>query len=92
LVRMLNRLIEPTAGRIVVDGQDINALSERDLRALRRKDISMVFQSFALMPHMTVLDNTAFGLELAGADKAERQTQAQAALEQVGLGAWGASY
>ena len=92
LVRMLNRLIEPTAGRIVVDGQDINALSERDLRALRRKDISMVFQSFALMPHMTVLDNTAFGLELAGADKAERQKQAQAALEQVGLGAWGASY
>ena len=76
----------------MVDGQDINALSERDLRALRRKDISMVFQSFALMPHMTVLDNTAFGLELAGADKAERQTQAQAALEQVGLGAWGASY
>ncbi len=76
----------------MVDGQDINALSERDLRALRRKDISMVFQSFALMPHMTVLDNTAFGLELAGADKAERQKQAQAALEQVGLGAWGASY
>jgi ABC-type proline/glycine betaine transport system ATPase subunit len=50
LVRMLNRLIEPTAGRIVVDGKDINALNERDLRALRRKDISMVFQSFALMP------------------------------------------
>jgi glycine betaine/proline transport system ATP-binding protein len=92
LVRMLNRLIEPTAGRIVVDGQDINALGERELRALRRKDISMVFQSFALMPHMTVLDNTAFGLELAGADKAQRQQQAQAALEQVGLGAWGASY
>ncbi len=92
LVRMLNRLIEPTAGRIVVDGQDINALSDRQLRALRRKDISMVFQSFALMPHMTVLDNTAFGLELAGVDRAERQQQAARALEQVGLGAWGASY
>lgn len=92
LVRMLNRLIEPTAGRIVVDGQDINALSDKDLRALRRKDISMVFQSFALMPHMTVLDNTAFGLELAGIDRAERQRAAQEALEQVGLGAWGASY
>ena len=92
LVRMLNRLIEPTAGRIVVDGQDINTLSDGALRELRRKDISMVFQSFALMPHMTVLDNTSFGLELAGVDKAQRQQAAQAALEQVGLGAWGASY
>ncbi|WP_343592938.1 glycine betaine/L-proline ABC transporter ATP-binding protein ProV [Paracidovorax wautersii] len=92
LVRMLNRLIEPTAGRIVVDGQDINALSDRQLRALRRKDISMVFQSFALMPHMTVLDNTAFGLELAGVDREERRQQAAQALEQVGLAAWGESY
>ncbi|RYF08409.1 MAG: proline/glycine betaine ABC transporter ATP-binding protein ProV [Comamonadaceae bacterium] len=92
LVRMLNRLIEPTAGRIVVDGQDINTLSDRQLRALRRKDISMVFQSFALMPHLTVLDNTAFGLELAGVSRAERQQQAAVALEQVGLAGWGASY
>lgn len=92
LVRMLNRLIEPTSGRIVVDGQDINALDDAQLRALRRKDISMVFQSFALMPHMTVLDNTAFGLELAGVPLAQRQQAAQDALEQVGLGAWGASY
>jgi len=92
LVRMLNRLIEPTAGRILVDGQDINALGDRALRALRRKDISMVFQSFALLPHMTVLDNTAFGLELAGVDRAERQRLAAAALEQVGLAGWGASY
>ncbi|CAB5659591.1 glycine betaine/L-proline ABC transporter ATP-binding protein ProV [Comamonas aquatica] len=92
LVRMLNRLIEPTSGRIVVDGQDINGLNDQDLRALRRKDISMVFQSFALMPHMSVLDNTAFGLEMAGVDKGARQKAAQEALEQVGLGAWGASY
>ncbi len=92
LVRMLNRLIEPTAGRIVVDGQDINALSDRQLRALRRKDISMVFQSFALMPHMTVLDNTAFGLELAGVDREERRAQAAQALEQVGLAGWAESY
>ncbi|MBI1624885.1 glycine betaine/L-proline ABC transporter ATP-binding protein ProV [Comamonas suwonensis] len=92
LVRMLNRLIEPTSGRILVDGQDINELSDKELRALRRKDISMVFQSFALMPHLTVLDNTAFGLELAGVDRATRQKQAQDALEQVGLGGWGASY
>lgn len=92
LVRMLNRLIEPTSGRIAVDGQDINALSDRQLRALRRKDISMVFQSFALMPHLTVLDNTAFGLELAGVGRAERHQQAAVALEQVGLAGWGASY
>jgi len=92
LVRMLNRLIEPTAGRILVDGEDINALSDRQLRALRRKDISMVFQSFALMPHMTVLDNTAFGLELAGVPRADRQRQAALALEQVGLGCWAESY
>lgn len=92
LVRMLNRLVEPTAGRILVDGQDINALGDRALRALRRKDISMVFQSFALMPHLTVLDNAAFGLELAGVDRAERQRQAALALDQVGLAGWGASY
>lgn len=92
LVRMLNRLIEPTSGTIVVDGEDINQLSDSQLRALRRKDISMVFQSFALMPHMTVLDNTAFGLELAGVAPAERAAQAALALEQVGLTGWGASY
>jgi len=84
LVRMLNRLIEPTSGKIVVDGQDIGALNPKALRELRRKDISMVFQSFALMPHMNVLDNSAFGLELDGVDKATRQKQAQAALVQVG--------
>lgn len=92
LVRLLNRLIEPTAGIIEVDGCDINNLSDSQLRALRRKDISMVFQSFALMPHITVLDNTAFGLELAGVGHAERTAQASKALEQVGLAGWGASY
>ena len=92
LVRMLNRLIEPTAGRILVDGQDINALSDKALRALRRKDISMVFQSFALMPHMTVQDNVAFGLELAGVAPEERAQAAREALEQVGLAGWEASY
>ena len=92
LVRMLNLLIEPTSGRILVDGTDISALSDAELRALRRKDISMVFQSFALMPHITVLDNTAFGLELAGVKRAERHALATLALEQVGLAGWGASY
>ncbi|MFT7116440.1 MAG: glycine betaine/proline transport system ATP-binding protein [Rhodoferax sp.] len=92
LVRLLNRLIEPTAGTIVIEGEDINGLSDSHLRALRRKDISMVFQSFALMPHMTVLDNTAFGLELAGVGHTERSAQATLALEQVGLTGYGASY
>ncbi|AVP58381.1 glycine betaine/L-proline ABC transporter ATP-binding protein ProV [Pulveribacter suum] len=92
LVRMLNRLITPTSGRILVEGQDIGLLSERELRALRRKDISMVFQSFALMPHHTVLQNTAFGLELAGVGRQEREQAAEQALAQVGLAGWGASY
>ena len=92
LVRMLNRLIEPTDGRILIDGNDINTLPDAQLRALRRKDISMVFQSFALLPQITVLDNTAFGMELAGMPKAERHALAQQALEQVGLDGYGASY
>lgn len=92
LVRLLNRLIEPTAGTIEIDGVNINDLSDVQLRALRRKDISMVFQSFALMPHMTVLDNTAFGLELAGVNQKNRNAQATLALDQVGLAGWGGSY
>ena len=92
LVRMLNRLIEPTAGRILVDGEDINQYNEQQLRGFRRKDISMVFQSFALLPHLTVLDNTAFGLELAGVDKQVRLRQAREALAQVGLEVWADSY
>lgn len=92
LVRLLNRLIEPSAGRIVIDGDNINAHSPRELRELRRKDISMVFQSFALMPHMTVRENTALGLELAGTDKRTRLAQADEALAQVGLDGWGDSY
>jgi glycine betaine/proline transport system ATP-binding protein len=92
LVRMLNLLIAPTSGRILVDGTDINQLSEAQMRALRRKDISMVFQSFALMPHMTVQDNTALGLELAGVGRDQRHALAAQALEQVGLACWGPSY
>ncbi|MDO9402637.1 MAG: glycine betaine/L-proline ABC transporter ATP-binding protein ProV [Polaromonas sp.] len=92
LVRLINLLIEPTSGRILIDGTDIQKLTPPQLRALRRKDISMVFQSFALMPHMTVLDNTALGLELAGVDRAERVHLAAGALAQVGLDGWGESY
>ena len=92
LVRMLNRLIEPTAGRIVVDGEDIAQYSDAQLRDFRRKHISMVFQSFALLPQLTVMDNTAFGLELAGVPRAEREAAARDALAQVGLQVWAGSY
>ncbi|SIO45922.1 glycine betaine/proline transport system ATP-binding protein [Rhodovulum sp. ES.010] len=92
LVRMLNRLIDPSAGEIVVKGADIAKMSEKDLNEFRRKHISMVFQSFALMPHMTVLQNTAFGLELSSIPKDQREERARAALEQVGLAANEQSY
>lgn len=92
IVRMLNRLIEPTAGRVIVDGKDVTAMGQDDLVQFRLKNMSMVFQSFALMPHLTVLDNAAFGLELAKMDKAKRNARAMEALEQVGLKGWEASY
>ncbi len=85
LVRLLNRLIEPSRGRILVDGRDIAALGERELLELRSKEMSIVVQSFALMPHLTVIQNAAFGLELAGVDRDRRETRALAALDQVGL-------
>lgn len=88
LVRLFNRLIEPTRGQVLIDGEDIAAISDSELRQVRRKKISMVFQSFALMPHLSVLENTAFGLELAGVPLAERQQSARQALHQVGLGQW----
>ncbi|NBB91871.1 MAG: ATP-binding cassette domain-containing protein, partial [Gammaproteobacteria bacterium] len=68
LVRLLNRLIEPTSGRIRINGRDVTGMSQEELIELRRRDLAMVFQSFALMPHRTVLDNAAFGLEVAGED------------------------
>ena len=92
MVRMLNRLIDPTYGAVKIDGNDITKMSTEDLIQLRRRDMSMVFQSFALMPHQTVIENAGFGLELAGVDKAERDQRALAALEQVGLKANANSY
>lgn len=92
LVRLLNRLIEPTAGKVLFDGTDIAAMPDRELMQLRRRDISMVFQSFALMPHLNVLDNTAFGLELSGVGLQERHERAIQALSQVGLEAFAHSY
>ena len=92
LVRLLNRLIEPTAGEILIDGRDIAQLNAEQLREVRRRSMSMVFQSFALLPHLTVLANTAFGLELSGVDQAEREERARHALAQVGLEAYASSY
>ncbi len=91
MVRMLNRLIEPTIGQVLIDGEDITAMSDDQLVKLRRAKLSMVFQSFALMPHMTVLQNAAFGLEMDGVDKSTRDKRALEALEQVGLEAWAES-
>lgn len=92
LVRLLNRLIEPSAGEVWIDEDNIVELNQEQLRAVRRKKISMVFQSFALMPHLNILDNTAFGLMLSGIDKDERNLRAIDALKQVGLEAWVTSY
>jgi len=92
LVRLFNRLIEPSRGELVLEGQDIAKASKSELRKIRREKMSMVFQSFALMPHMSVIDNTAFGLELSGVSKEERNQRALDALSQVGLDAWAESY
>jgi glycine betaine/proline transport system ATP-binding protein len=78
-------LVEPTHGQIFVGGQDVAAMSKKALIDLRRKDLAMVFQSFALMPHLSVLDNTAFGLEVAGVGRKDREKRAMEVLEQVGL-------
>ncbi len=92
LVRMLNRLIEPTSGQVLLEGEDVVGMDSAALRNVRRHKISMVFQSFALMPHQTVLDNTAFGLEVSGVGRAERESRAMDALEAVGLKANANSY
>jgi glycine betaine/proline transport system ATP-binding protein len=88
LVRMLNGLIRPTAGEILVDNVDIASCSPQTLRTVRRNKIAMVFQHFALFPHMSVADNAAYGLKIKGVGTAERRKRALAALEQVGLSAY----
>ena len=92
LVRMFNRLIEPSAGEIHINGQNITAMENKNLVKFRLKHMSMVFQSFALMPHLTVLENAAFGLELAGEPKSVRNQRAKEALSQVGLEGWEEQY
>ncbi|MFD8452540.1 quaternary amine ABC transporter ATP-binding protein [Streptomyces coelicoflavus] len=85
LVRCLTRLIEPTAGSIAIDGEDVRAMDRTRLRALRRHRAAMVFQHFGLLPHRTVLDNVAYGLEVQGMGRAERRERAAAVVAKVGL-------
>ncbi|MBD7909276.1 glycine betaine/L-proline ABC transporter ATP-binding protein [Sporosarcina sp. Sa3CUA8] len=92
LVRLLNRLIDPTAGQILLDGEDIVKMNKEQLRNVRRKKIGMVFQNFALFPHRTILENTEYGLEIQGVDKDERKNQAIESLRLVGLAGYESQY
>lgn len=92
LLRCLNRLHEPTAGSIEIDGQDITKLDRRALMQLRRKKFGMVFQSFALLPHRTVLGNVEYGLEVRGMTPEKRRFIAREMLETVGLQGWESQY
>ena len=88
VVRMINRLFEPTAGSIEIDGEDVLAMNREELRRLRMSKVSMVFQHFALFPHRTVGENAAYGLKVQGVGDEERRERANKALERVGLGGW----
>ena len=97
LIRCVNRLIEPTAGKVFLqeneeDEQEITAMSEDQLRYLRRNRMSMVFQHFALFPHRSVLSNTVYGLEIRGRARREREDIGMKTLEMVGLKEWANSY
>ncbi|RQO76942.1 glycine betaine/L-proline ABC transporter ATP-binding protein [Aquitalea sp. FJL05] len=92
LIRLINRLMDPTDGQIILDGQDITKLTPKQMVELRRRDMSMVFQSFALMPHRSVLDNAAFGLEISGVDRKTREARGMEVLEQVGLAPFAHKY
>jgi glycine betaine/proline transport system ATP-binding protein len=85
LVRLLNRLIEPSDGAIEVDGRELGSLDAADLRELRNRRMSMVFQHFALLPHRTVRQNAEYGLQIRGVPDAERREKGEWALDQVGL-------
>ncbi len=92
LIRHLNRLIEPTDGQIVVDGADVLAYGEEELRNLRRSVMSMVFQRFALLPHRTVVDNAATSLKVRGVNRTEYLSEANKWLDRVGLKGFGNHY
>ena len=92
LVRCISRLIDPTAGEMIIDGEDIMNYSDAQLTELRRFRMSMVFQHFGLFPHRKVIDNISFGLEIRGMDKKERKAKAMEVLEKVGLHGWADHY
>ena len=85
LVRLITRLIEPTAGKVLLNGQDITAMDDGSLRDIRRKNVSMVFQHFGLLPHRKVIDNIGFGLEVRGEERAARRNRAKEMVDLVGL-------
>ena len=89
LIRCLTRLIEPTAGTVMIGDVDVTKAGKEKLLDVRRNRVSMVFQHFGLMPHRTLTDNVAFGLEVRGVDKVERRRHAEQALELVGLSGMG---
>ena len=92
LVRCLTRLVEPTVGEVVFEGEDILAADKKRLRELRRRKFSMVFQHFGLLPYRQVVDNVAYGLEIRGMGRAERTRRAMEVIELVGLGGYEHSY
>jgi glycine betaine/proline transport system ATP-binding protein len=92
LIRCAARLIEPTKGRVIIDGADLLTMSDDDLRQVRRNKLSMVFQHFGLFPHRRVIDNVAFGLEVQGMSKSERHERAEAVIKVVGLEGWETHY
>jgi glycine betaine/proline transport system ATP-binding protein len=92
LVRCINRLIEPTAGEVWIEDDEVTAMSRRELRELRRHKLGMVFQNFGLMPHRTVLENASYGLEVMGEPADQRREEAAKALELVGLDGWENEY
>ncbi|MEJ2426351.1 MAG: glycine betaine/L-proline ABC transporter ATP-binding protein [Candidatus Thiodiazotropha sp.] len=92
LLRLVNRLHEPSTGRVFIDGQDITQFNAKQLRSLRRQKFGMVFQSFALLPHRTVMGNVEFGLEIQGVAKAERRKRSQEVIETVGLDGYETNY
>lgn len=92
LIRLLNKLITPSSGKVLVKGKDLSSLTSAQLREVRAHHIGMVFQSVALLPNRTVLENTAFGLEVQGVGKAERFKVAEQALAKVGLSDWSSHY
>ena len=92
LVRCISRLIEPTAGEVIIDGEDIMHYNDAKLTDLRRYRMSMVFQHFGLFPHRKVIDNISFGLEVRGMERKERKAKAMEVLEKVGLHGWAEHY